>query len=114
MAVVATAASPLAGAAMSSTSIPIPSSSAGYITWDSISQLWSSQRPVLSSLASFPGSGVIWRYIKSSHQNDPARTFLELLLFLFVVYTWLKGRTRSDKTKNYVQLSKKVPKPRAC
>lgn len=106
----ATATSPLATGASAATATVTAHSApaAGYITWDNVSQLLSSQHPLLSSLARLPGTGVVWRYIKSSHRNDPARTFLELLLFLFVVYTWLKGRTRSDKTKNFVALSKKV------
>lgn len=79
------------------------------LTWDRLGALLSSPHPILQSLKTLPGSAVIWRYIKSSHQNDPARTFLELLLFLFVVYTWLKSRTRGDKGgRNFVKLSQKV------
>ena len=43
-----------------------------------------------------PGSAVIVRYVKSSHQNDPGRTILELILFLFAVRTLLQSRTRAD------------------
>ena len=78
-------------------------------TWDNVYTYFSSPHPRLSGLTNLPGSGVVWRYIKSSHRNDPARTLLELLLFLFVVYTWLKGRTRGDKNvRNFVKLSEKV------
>ncbi|KAL5514702.1 hypothetical protein ACEPAG_2018 [Sanghuangporus baumii] len=44
-----------------------------------------------------PGSAVVARYVKSSHQNDPGRTVLELILFLFAVRTLLQSRTRADK-----------------
>ncbi|KAG7089822.1 hypothetical protein E1B28_011470 [Marasmius oreades] len=44
-----------------------------------------------------PGSGVIERYVRSSHQNDPGRTFLELVLIVFVIRTLLQSRTRADK-----------------
>jgi len=43
-----------------------------------------------------PGSHVIARYVKSSHQNDPGRTVLEVLLALFAIRTLLQSRTRAD------------------
>lgn len=43
-----------------------------------------------------PGSAVLLRYIKSSHQNDPFRSLLELLLVFFVIRTWRQSRTRGD------------------
>lgn len=43
-----------------------------------------------------PGSAVLIRYIKSSHQDDPFRTLLELLLVFFVIRTWRQSRTRGD------------------
>ncbi|KAL9709208.1 serine palmitoyltransferase component [Leucoagaricus gongylophorus] len=52
-----------------------------------------------------PGSAVIQRYVKSSHQNDPGRTLLELFLFIFAVRTLLQSRTRADK--NFIQFSDK-------
>jgi serine palmitoyltransferase len=32
-----------------------------------------------------PGSAIILRYIKSSYQNDPVRSAIELFLFLFAI-----------------------------
>ena len=56
-----------------------------------------------------PGSAVIQRYVKSSHQNDPGRTLLELILFLFAIRTLLQSRTRADRTgKHFIQFSDKV------
>ena len=56
-----------------------------------------------------PGSHVIARYVKSSHQNDPGRTVLEVLLALFAIRTLLQSRTRADNgEKHFIQFSKKV------
>lgn len=56
-----------------------------------------------------PGSHVIARYVKSSHQNDPGRTVLEILLALFAIRTLLQSRTRADNgEKHFIQFSEKV------
>ncbi|KAF4613356.1 hypothetical protein D9613_010864 [Agrocybe pediades] len=55
-----------------------------------------------------PGSAVILRYVKSSHQNDPGRTLLELILVIFAIRTLLQSRTRADRTgKHFIQFSEK-------
>ncbi|KAG6902291.1 hypothetical protein C0995_001901 [Termitomyces sp. Mi166 len=55
-----------------------------------------------------PGSAVIQRYIKSSHQNDPGRTILEVILIIFAIRTLLQSRTRADRTgKHFIQFSDK-------
>ncbi|TFY83161.1 hypothetical protein EWM64_g853 [Hericium alpestre] len=48
-----------------------------------------------------PGSHVVARYVKSSHQNDPGRTLLEIILFLFAVRTLLQSRTRAESPGNH-------------
>ncbi|KAH8983442.1 hypothetical protein EDB92DRAFT_2106285 [Lactarius akahatsu] len=56
------------------------------------------------------GSHVIARYVKSSHQNDPGRTVLEILLavFFFAIRTLPQSRTRADNCeKPFVQFSEK-------
>lgn len=56
-----------------------------------------------------PGSPIIVRYIKSSYQNDPWRSLLEVLLVAFALRTLLKGRTRGDEEgKNFIKLTEKV------
>lgn len=56
-----------------------------------------------------PGSAVLVRYVKSSHQNDPGRTVLELILFLFAIGTLLQSRTRADTSgKNFVKYTEEV------
>ncbi|KJA21307.1 hypothetical protein HYPSUDRAFT_203077 [Hypholoma sublateritium FD-334 SS-4] len=48
-----------------------------------------------------PGSAVIQRYVKSSHQNDPGRTLLELILIIFAIRTLLQSRTRADRNGSH-------------
>lgn len=56
-----------------------------------------------------PGSAVIQRYVKSSHQNDPGRTLLELILVVFAIRTLLQSRTRAEKSgKHFIQFSGNV------
>ncbi|KAF9484302.1 serine palmitoyltransferase [Pholiota conissans] len=55
-----------------------------------------------------PGSAVIQRYVKSSHQNDPGRTLLELILIIFAIRTLLQSRTRADRSgKHFIKFSDK-------
>ncbi|KIY68343.1 serine palmitoyltransferase [Cylindrobasidium torrendii FP15055 ss-10] len=66
---------------------------------------------VLSAERAFyklPGSAIIERYVRSSHQNDPGRTVLEIILFLLVVRTLLQSRTRADRNaKSFIEFSEK-------
>ena len=45
-----------------------------------------------------PGSAIILRYIKSSYQDDPVRSAIELFLFLFAV-RYLLAPTYSTQKK---------------
>ncbi|ORY15843.1 pyridoxal phosphate-dependent transferase [Clohesyomyces aquaticus] len=47
-----------------------------------------------------PGSAIILRYIKSSYQNDPFRSAIELLLFLFAIRYLLAPKYSTQKTKH--------------
>ncbi|KAH0587433.1 hypothetical protein H2248_006222 [Termitomyces sp. 'cryptogamus'] len=61
-----------------------------------------------SAFNKLPGSAVIQRYIRSSHQNDPGRTILEIILIIFAIRTLLQSRTRADRTgKHFIQFSDK-------
>lgn len=56
-----------------------------------------------------PGSAVIQRYVKSSHQNDPGRTLLELILIIFAIRTLLQSRTQADRgEKHFIRFTDKV------
>ncbi|RIB16165.1 pyridoxal phosphate-dependent transferase [Gigaspora rosea] len=50
-----------------------------------------------------PGSGILLKYIKNSHQNDPFRTFLEALLVLFAIIYLFTKRYRTDN--NLIELT---------
>ncbi|KAK4056697.1 serine palmitoyltransferase component [Microbotryomycetes sp. JL221] len=53
-----------------------------------------------------PGSQIVWRYLKASHQDDPFRTVLEVLLVFFIVRTYAQSRTKGDvQGKNFVKLT---------
>lgn len=59
-----------------------------------------------------PGSAVIQRYVKSSHQNDPGRTLLELILIIFAIRTLLQSRTKSDSNgSHFIKFNDKVRAP---
>lgn len=53
-----------------------------------------------------PGSAILLRYIKSSYQNDPIRSAVELFLVLFAI-RYLLAPKYSTKP-NYVTLSEEV------
>ena len=53
-----------------------------------------------------PGSAIFLRYVKSSYQNDPIRSAVELFLFLFAVRYLLAPRSTSKK--GYVKLTDEV------
>ena len=58
---------------------------------------------------SIPGSAVIARYVRSSHQNDPYRTLLEVILIIFAIRTLLQSRTPADRSgKHFISFSEKV------
>lgn len=46
----------------------------------------------IDHLHRLPGSAIVVRYVKSSYQNDPIRSVVELLLFLFAVRYLLAPR----------------------
>lgn len=54
-----------------------------------------------------PGSAILLRYVKSSYQNDPVRSAVELFLFLFAV-RYLLAPKYSTQKKSYVKLSEEV------
>ena len=55
-----------------------------------------------------PGSSIALRYVKSSYQNDPFRSAIELFLFLFAVRYLLAPSYSVKKDKGYVKLSEEV------
>ncbi|GAA5917275.1 hypothetical protein JCM5296_004841 [Sporobolomyces johnsonii] len=90
-----------AAAAVSPSPSTVPSSLS-----DLLNALNSSLETLSTLSARVPGSAIAWRYLKASHQDDPFRTVLELLLVFFVVRTYLMARTKGESSgKNFVKLS---------
>ena len=54
-----------------------------------------------------PGSAIFLRYVKSSYQNDPIRSAVELFLFLFAV-RYLLAPTYKPQSNSFVKLSDEV------
>jgi serine palmitoyltransferase len=48
---------------------------------------------------SIPGSAMLVRYIRSSYQNDPARSVIELALLLFCLVYLARSRFPTDKDR---------------
>ena len=54
-----------------------------------------------------PGSAIFLRYVKSSYQNDPVRSAVELFLVLFAIRYLLSPKYSTQK-KSFVKLSEEV------
>jgi len=61
----------------------------------------------MDQLRKIPGSAIVTRYIRSSYQNDPIRSAVELFLFLFAVYYLLRP-TYSTTKQAHVPLTEQV------
>ena len=65
---------------------------------------------VFDSFQKLPGSSIFLRYVKSSYQNDPVRSGIELFLCLFAV-RYLLAPAYSTQKKSYVTLSDEARHP---
>jgi hypothetical protein len=54
-----------------------------------------------------PGSAVLIRYVRSSYQNDPIRSAIELVLVIFFI-RYLLAPSYSTSKQNFIQLSDDV------
>jgi serine palmitoyltransferase len=54
-----------------------------------------------------PGSAIFLRYVRSSYQNDPVRSAIELFLFLFAV-GYLLSPSYETRDKNKIILTEDV------
>ncbi|KAG5440264.1 hypothetical protein PCANB_001834 [Pneumocystis canis] len=59
---------------------------------------------LVSGIRKIPGYPVVSRYIKSSYQNDPIRSIIELLLIFFII-RYIFSTKYSPEKNNYVKLS---------
>jgi serine palmitoyltransferase len=60
---------------------------------------------VAKAFHALPGSAVIVRYVRSSHQNDIARSIVELLLLLLALRYLMAKSYSPDKNKKHISLS---------
>lgn len=60
-----------------------------------------------SAFQKVPGSAVLVRYIRSSYQNDPVRSAIELVLILFFI-RYLLSPSYSTHKQNFVKLREDV------
>ena len=54
-----------------------------------------------------PGSAVLIRYVRSSYQNDPVRSAIELVLVIFFI-RYLMAPAYSTSKQNFIKLSDDV------
>jgi hypothetical protein len=62
---------------------------------------------ITKSFQKVPGSAMVIRYVRSSYQNDPIRSAIELVLVIFFV-RYLCAPSYSTKEQNMVTLSEQV------
>ena len=74
-----------------------------------LSEVNASVTSISATFMHIPGSKVVVRYIRSSYQNDPIRSFIELCLVFFVLYYLSKPKYSVDK--NQIKLTERVLDP---
>jgi serine palmitoyltransferase len=50
-------------------------------------------------VVSIPGSEMVARYVRSSYQNDPVRSVVELMLVLFCLFYVLRSRFSTERSR---------------
>lgn len=60
-------------------------------------------REASAAFQKVPGSAVLIRYVQSSYQNDPIRSGIELVLFIFFV-RYLLSPSYSTQKRNFIKL----------
>lgn len=64
-------------------------------------------KDVANTFQKVPGSAMLTRYVRSSYQNDPVRSAIELILVVFFV-RYLLAPSYSTHKQNFVTLSEEV------
>lgn len=62
---------------------------------------------ITSTFQKVPGSAMLIRYIRSSYQDDPVRSAIELVLVIFFI-RYLLSPSYSTKNGNFVKLTDEV------
>jgi hypothetical protein len=68
--------------------------------------LWSINE-IIDTFQKVPGSAMLVRYVRSSYQNDPVRSAIELILVVFFV-RYLLAPSYSTHKQNFVTLTEEV------
>lgn len=83
-------------------------SSTGFMDIEALQiQLSHALQQASSAFQKVPGSAVLVRYIRSSYQNDPVRSAIELVLILFFI-RYLLSPSYSTHKQNFVKLREDV------
>lgn len=89
-------------------SIPVASTANTTTTFEPILALLTlTLAQVERTFYKLPGSAVLARYVRSSHQNDPGRTVLELILIAFAVRTLMQSRSRDKSQGQMIKFNEK-------
>ncbi|KAI9020469.1 pyridoxal phosphate-dependent transferase [Hyaloraphidium curvatum] len=74
---------------------------ASVVAWDLVYAVNTTVTVALNVWNAIPGHQIIWRYIKASHQNDPGRTVVEVVIFLWLLAYIFRNRVKpaSDEIK---------------
>jgi len=65
---------------------------------------------ITNTFQKVPGSAMLIRYVRSSYQNDPVRSAIELILVVFFV-RYLLAPSYSTHKQNFVTLTEEVGPP---
>lgn len=61
----------------------------------------------ITAFQKVPGSAVLIRYVRSSYQNDPVRSAIELVLVIFFI-RYLMSPAYSTSKQNFIKLTDAV------
>jgi serine palmitoyltransferase len=79
---------------------------AGHVALDLVYAVNTTVAVAVSVWNSIPGHRIAWKYVKASHQNDPWRTLVEVIIFLWLlVYIF---RNRRKPVSDEIKLTKEV------
>lgn len=74
---------------------------------DAQKYLLRSSHDIADIFQKIPGSAIIIRYIKSSYQDDPVRSAIELILVIFFI-RYLMAPSYNTHNGNFVELTEEV------
>ena len=85
---------------------PFVNDVAGVLAVDLVYAVNTTVAVALSVWNSIPGHQIVWKYIKASHQNDPGRTVVEVVIFLWLLAYIFRNRRKPEG--DHIKLTKEV------